>query len=220
MASWGRRRALCCGRKKGKGFPGYALVANAGERTVAAVDLTVFAVARQIGLEAAAGAVIAHPVRPAAYVLMPESGGIWEIDAAALRVARKMRLGGPAIGMRLAADGKSLWVLQARALVRLDGERLRVVQTIRLPGMAEDFDVSPDGRAAISFREDRRVVLVRLQTSAIEHTVAVETRAVGSALPGRRQACAGGQPCGSQSDDLGHGQRADGGAAAAAGRAR
>src|ERR1700684_2516346 len=89
----GTASALGCGRKKGKGFPGYALVASAGERAVAAVDLTVFAVAKQIGLESAAGAVIAHPVRPAAYVLMPESGGVWEIDAVRLVVARKTRLG-------------------------------------------------------------------------------------------------------------------------------
>src|SRR5580658_2836029 len=47
----GTAAALSCGRPKGKGFPGYALVANAGERAVAAVDLTVFAVVRQIGLE-------------------------------------------------------------------------------------------------------------------------------------------------------------------------
>jgi YVTN family beta-propeller protein len=172
----GTAAALGCGRRKGKGFPGYALVANAGERAVAAVDLTVFAVVRQIGLEAAAGAVIAHPVRHAAYVLIPESGGVWEIDAAKLAVARRTSLGGPAVGMRLAADGKSLWVLQARALVRLDGERLRVIQTIRLPGTAEDFDVSSDGRAAISFPDDRRVALVRLRTGAIEHTVAAETQ--------------------------------------------
>src|ERR1700722_8687399 len=85
----GTAAALGCGRRKGKGFPGYALVANAGERAVAAVDLTVFAVARQIGLEAAAGAVIAHPLRPAAYVLMPESGGAWEMVAGALKGAAK-----------------------------------------------------------------------------------------------------------------------------------
>ena len=181
---FGTAAALGCGRKKGRGFPGYALVASAGERALAAVDLTVFAVARQIGLEAAAGAVIAHPVRPAAYVLMPESGGVWEIDAAALTVARKTHLGGPAVGMRLSEDGKSLWVLQARALVRLDGERLRVAQTIRLQGTAEDFDVSSDGRAAISFRQDRRVALVRLNTGAIEHTVAMETQPTGVRFQG------------------------------------
>jgi YVTN family beta-propeller protein len=174
----GTAAALGCGRKKGKGFPGYALVANAGERAVAAVDLTVFAVARRIGLEAPAGAVIAHPARHAAYVLMPESGGVWEIDAAALAVARKTRLRGPAVGMRLSPDGQSLWVLQPRALVRMD-ERLRIIQTIKLPGTAEDFDVSLDGRAAISFGEDRRVAMVRLQTGAIEHTVAVETQPSG-----------------------------------------
>jgi len=180
----GTAAALGCGRIKGRGFPGYALVANAGERAVAVVDLTLFRMARRIGLEAAAGAVIAHPARHAAYVLMPESGGVWEINAAALAVARKTRLSGPAVGMRLAADGQSLWVLQARTLVRLESERLRVTQSIRLPGAAGEFDVSSDGRAAISFREDRRVALVRLDTGTIEHTVAVETQPSGVRFQG------------------------------------
>ena len=66
---------------------------------------------------------LSNPQRPGVYVLMPESGTVCEIDAAKLAVARKTRLGNPAVAMRLAADGKSLWVLQARALVRLEGSR-------------------------------------------------------------------------------------------------
>src|ERR1700691_3545269 len=81
-------------------------------------------------LDGAPGAVLANPLRPAVYVLMPESGAVCEIDAAKLAVARKTRLGNPAVAMRLAADGKSLWVLQPRALVRLEGSRLRAVQAI------------------------------------------------------------------------------------------
>src|ERR1017187_7361923 len=103
-----------CARHKSRGFPGYAFVANAGARTVAAVDLNAF--------------VLANPLRPGVYVLMPESGAVCEIDATKLAVVRTTRLGNPAVAMRLAADGKSLWVLQARALVRLEGNRLRAVE--------------------------------------------------------------------------------------------
>src|ERR1039457_1992443 len=102
-----------CARRRSRGFPGYALVANAGARTVAAVDLNSFVLARQIEMDSAPGAVLANPLRPGAYVLMPDSGAVCEIDAARLAVVRKTRLGNPAVAMRLAADGKSLWVLRS-----------------------------------------------------------------------------------------------------------
>jgi hypothetical protein len=154
-----------------RGFPGYAFVANAGARTVAAVDLNAFVLARQIGMDSAPGAVLANPLRPGVYVLMPESGAVCEIDAARLAVVRKTRPGNPAVAMRLAADGKSLWVLQARALVRLDSSRLRAVETIPLPGVAGDFDLTGDGRAAVGFPAERRLALVRLDTRSIVHLV-------------------------------------------------
>ena len=118
-----------CAHRRNRGFPGYAFVANAGARTVAAVDLNAFVLAKQIGLDAAPGAVLSNPQRPGVFVLMPESGGVCEIDAAKLAVVRKTHLAGPAAGMRLAADGKSLWVLQPRALVRLEGRGTRVITT-------------------------------------------------------------------------------------------
>jgi len=158
-----------CARRRSRGFPGYAFVANAGARTVAVVDLNAFVLAKQIGMESAPGAVLANPLRPGVYVLMPESGVVCEIDAARLAMIRKTRPGNPALAMRLAADGKSLWVLQARALVRLEGSRLRAVETIPLPGMAGDFDLTGDGRAAVGFPEERRLALVRLDTRTIEH---------------------------------------------------
>jgi YVTN family beta-propeller protein len=164
--------AAGCARRKGAGFPGYAFVANGGARSVAAVDLTRFAVVRQIGLDAAPADILAHPSRPAVFVLMPEIASVWEIDAAKLAPAVKTRLPGTALSMQLSADGKSLWVLQPRALVRLDCERLRPVQSIRLPGIAGSFDVSRDGRAAIGFPALSQVALARTDNGTIEHTVA------------------------------------------------
>ena len=167
----GTAAAVGCGPRKGSGFPGYAFVANAGSRSLAAVDLTRFALAKQIGLESAPGAVVRHPARPSAYVLLPETGGVCEIDAAALAIARRSRLGGPALSMRVSVDGESLWVLQPRALVRLD-RRLRAVQSIRLPGTAEGFDLSRDGRAAVTLPHERLLALARLDSGKIEHLAA------------------------------------------------
>lgn len=160
-----------CGLRKSRGFPGFAFVANAGGRTVAAVDLNAFVLARQIGLDGAPGAVLSNPLRPGVYVLLPESGAVCEIDALKLAVVRKTRLGGPALAMRPAADGKSLWVLQARTLVRLETTHLRDVESIALPGVAGDFDLTGDGRAAVVFRQERRLALVRLATRKIEHLI-------------------------------------------------
>jgi|HubBroStandDraft_1064217.scaffolds.fasta_scaffold71924_1 YVTN family beta-propeller protein len=160
-----------CRLRKSRGFPGFAFVANAGARTVAAVDLNAFVLAKQIGLDGAPGAVLSNPLWPGVFVLLPESGAVCEIDAAKLAVVRKTRLGNPAIGMRLAADGKSLWVLQARALVRLECSRLRPVEFVPLPGAAVDFDLTGDGRAAVAFGEEGHLALVRLRTGTVEHLI-------------------------------------------------
>src|SRR5579862_2618150 len=158
-----------CARRKGRGFPGYAFISDAGARTVSAVDLTSFVLARQIGMDAAPSAIVPSVLRPAAYVLIPETGAVCEIDAAKLAVVRKSRAGNPALSMRPDPDGKSLWILQLRALVRLDANHLRTAQSIALPGVAGDFDLTADGHAAVTFQQDRRIALIKLATGAIEH---------------------------------------------------
>jgi YVTN family beta-propeller protein len=161
-----------CGRRKGRGFPGYAFVANAGGRTVSAVDLTKFALAKRIAVEAAPGTVLPDSTRSTVYVLIPETGTVCRIDASTLNVTRKVRLGGPAVTMRSAPEGSYLWVLQTRSLVRLDQNHLRPVQSIRLPGAAADFDLSSNGRAAVTLPNDRQLALIRLDSGAIEHLCA------------------------------------------------
>jgi YVTN family beta-propeller protein len=160
-----------CAHRRSRGFAGYAFVANAGARTVAAVDLSAFVLAKQIGLDGAPGAILANPLHPGVFVLLPESGGICEIDAAKLAVSRKMSAGGPALAMRLAADAKTLWVLQPRALKRFALGNPKSIDTIRLPGAATDFDLSATGLAAVGLGDDRRIAIVRLQTRTVERVV-------------------------------------------------
>ena len=90
-------------------------------RGVAAIDLREFTLLRQIPLEGRPRAVIAHPGRAAVFVLIPENGTVCEIDAVTLSVKRRARPVQSAISMRLAGDGRSLWVLgrDPRALVRV-----------------------------------------------------------------------------------------------------
>src|SRR5947207_11556023 len=101
--------ALSCRRPPAIGFN--AFVANEEGRSIAAVDLTTFRVIRQIGIDGAPTAVISHELRPAVYCLTPQTGTVHEIDPADFVVRRKLRVAPSATSMRLAPDGRSLWIL-------------------------------------------------------------------------------------------------------------
>ncbi len=163
-----------CGRPKGTGYGGHAFVANRGGRSVAAVDLMRFAVARRIGLDAAPGQVLAGPAGKA-YVLAPDAGVIYEIDAARLEISRTARLGMPASGMRTAPGGEALWALcsQAHCLVEVPLAGFRPGRRLHLPAPAADFDINRDGVAAFSFPAEGRIGFARLGASSVEATVAV-----------------------------------------------
>ena len=165
---FGSLAALACGRRRATGFPGYAFVANAGEPSVAAVDLTDFSVVRQIRLDAAPSGVIAHGERRSVYVLMPQNATIFEIDAAGLAVKRKLSLKGTAISMRLAPGGADLWVLcrSPHALVRVALDRFQATLRVKLPAEPADFDLSSDGLAAAAvFTEAQSVGFLDLAKS-------------------------------------------------------
>jgi YVTN family beta-propeller protein len=183
--------AVSCGRRRATGFPGYAFVVNQGGRSVAAVDLTGFRVARQIRLERAPSALNAHPLRGTVYVLAPEGGTILEIGAVELAVKRKLSLGGTAVAMRMSPDGRSLWVLcQApHALVRVALDRFVVASRLKLPAAPEDFDFTHDGLlAAAAFPEARSVALFDLEKNRVVRIVPAgdDARAVRFRSDGRQ----------------------------------
>lgn len=154
-----------CWRPRATGFPGYAFVANAGERSVAAVDLTKFSVTRQIQLEAAPAQVLAHSGQRRVYALAPQNATLYEIDAVDLAVKRKLSLGGTAVSMRLEPGEQALWVLcrSPHALIRvpLGHPKLQSASRLKLPGEPEDFDLSRDGRlAVVSLPQMRSVALI------------------------------------------------------------
>ncbi|MGO9011118.1 MAG: YncE family protein [Bryobacteraceae bacterium] len=171
MASAG---VLACGRRKATAYPGYCFVANRQGRNVAVVDLSRFRVRKQIGLDAAPVAVIAHPKKPIAYALAPANGTLYELDAATLAVSRRMRAGSTAVEMRLAPDGKALWILyrDPPALVEAPLDSLKATRRIRLNSAAAGFDLSVDGRAAAACRQDKTIVLAQLDAGRVERTIA------------------------------------------------
>jgi YVTN family beta-propeller protein len=168
----GSAATVGCWHRRATGFPGYAFVANGGEHSVAAVDLTKFSVARQIQLEAAPNQVVARQEQRQVYALAPQSATIYEIDAADLAVKRKLSLGGTGVAMRLAPGDNALWVLcrSPHMLLRvpLGLEKFQAASRVKLPGEPEDFDLSRDGRlAVVSLPQMRSVALIDLTKPAL-----------------------------------------------------
>jgi len=173
--------SLGCRKRRGTGFPGYALVATPEVQAVTAVDLTRFALAGHIRLSSAPRALAVHPARRVAWALIPENGLVQELDVAALRPGRKLQLSRSAFAMRLAPDGESLWVLcrDPRQLVAVDAANFQRRARIGLPGEPRDFDLSPDGRwAAISLAAGA-VVFVDLAAGRAQRPLEFGFRAAG-----------------------------------------
>ena len=184
--------------RKARGYPGYAFVANQAGRSVSAVNLWRFTLAAQIPLEAAPGAILAHPARGAVYVLCPESGTVCEIGSAPIGIRRRTRPGRTALSMRLAGDGSALWVLcrEPRALVRVPLDSFRPAERIPLPHEPADFELDrrPEARmAAVSFTSEPAVALFPLAARPVSATLPFPTppRIVGFRSDGKHLLVAG-----------------------------
>jgi YVTN family beta-propeller protein len=134
-------------------------VANEGDHSITAVNLSHFSVQRKITLDAAPTAVIAPPEGHRVFVLTPENGAVVEIDARKLAISRRASTGGRALRMRLAPDARSLWILMhdPPGLIRFDVNEWRAVSRIRLPEAPLEFDVSATA-AAVSLRQAVAIV--------------------------------------------------------------
>jgi DNA-binding beta-propeller fold protein YncE len=143
--------ALACGHKKATGFRGLCFVANQAGRSVAVLDLTRFRVRMQIALDAEPTAILAHPTQPKVYVLAPDAGTVYEIDAVKLQVTGRAKAGNRAIEMRLGPKADALWVLyrDPAGLVQFPIDSLRAGARIQTPP-PDNFDLNDDGNAAIA----------------------------------------------------------------------
>ena len=186
-----------CRKPKATRFPGYCFVANQDGRSVAVVDLSSFRVRKQIHLDAAPTVVLRHPQHPKVFVLAPQGGTVYEIDAASLAVSRTARAGSQAVDMQVSPRGDALWVLyrDPAALVEVPLDSLRPTRRIRLSEPPDGFDLSSDNQAAIASRQDRRIVIASLTSAAIERTIAAgaEPSIVRFQLDGK-QLIAGSRP--------------------------
>ena len=166
--------AASCAHRKATGYLGYCFIADQIGRSVAVVDLSRFAVRGRIALDAAPGVVIPHPSQSKVFVLAPETGTVYEIDAATLAVSRRVRAGSRAVSAQMAPRRDALWVLyrEPAALVEFPLGSLKPARRVRLPEPPDGFDLSVKDQAAIAIRQSRSIVLASLSTGAIERTIA------------------------------------------------
>ena len=183
--------SLSCRRPPYVGFD--VFVANHDGRSVAAVDLTTFRVRREAGIDGNPTAIISHGRRPAIYVLTPQTGTVHELDPVSLSLRRKSRVAPAAICMRLATDGKSLWILSSEALVQLDLAGFRPGASIKLPAIPEDFDLTPE-YAAISFPSEGAFAIAALSSARVERMESVgrKARIIRFHADGRQVICGNG----------------------------
>ena len=167
---------LACTRRKAQGFSGYAFVANQEGRAVAAVDLTVFAVARHIRIDGEPTAVAASSATGRVYALTPENGTVHEIHSGNLTFSRKLQVANSALTMRLSPSGEYLYVLanSPKRLIRVALETLRTDFQVNLPATPVDFDLDTARGAmlAISYGPQRSIGLVEASPKLSHETIA------------------------------------------------
>ena len=152
-----------CGRKKATGFPGYALVSTAGENSLAVVDLTVFQLVRQIGLEAAPAMVLS--ASESSFAMTPETGSVHVIDRALTRVSSH-RLADELSAIQLTPDEKRLLAISSasREVILVDSASMKVIRRHKLEGPPTSLDVALTSYAAVSTGSQGAVELFHLET--------------------------------------------------------
>src|SRR5581483_473191 len=106
LALTGLAVTSACASKKGTGFRGYALISNAGDASLAVVDLTEFRLVRAIPLRAPASETVLGR-EGQTFALTPSTGSVHMIDSA-LRVVKSRRFSGNLSAMCLSPDGTAL----------------------------------------------------------------------------------------------------------------
>jgi YVTN family beta-propeller protein len=156
-----------CGRRRATGYPGYCFIAV--HEALAVVDLATFRTTRPVRLDAAPSAILPHPRLARVFALAADAGTLYEVDAVALRVTRRMRAGSRAVGML--PGHNALWVLyrDPAILVEIPLDSLRPRRHIRLPVAPDDFDLSGN-QAAIASRSLGGVMFADLDHARIERT--------------------------------------------------
>src|SRR5581483_5940683 len=135
-----------CGRRKGTGFQGYALVSNAGDHGLAVVDLTQFRLVRPIPLGAPASQAVTGP-RGQTFALTPSTGTVHLIDTN-LRVVKSRKFAATLLAMCLSPDSEVLMAIapDARELIIAKATSLDVLAKHKLGAEPSAVHVPPPPR--------------------------------------------------------------------------
>ncbi len=139
-----------CGRRKGAGFEGYALISNAGDRSLAVVDLTQFRLLRAIPLgEPASNVLLGRDGE--SFVLTPTTGSI-HVLGPDLQIEKSRRISNSLSKICLSPDGKSLIGIapDARELIIADARSLGVLSRHKLQREPANISVPPAPKAGES----------------------------------------------------------------------
>lgn len=157
-----------CGRGRATGYPGYALIAAAGENSVASVDLNNFQLVRKLPLKAPPSSIVAGVEN--AYVLTPSNGIVHIVVPDRLTRSGSIRLSDQADLIELTPDGKHIVAISsaAREVIVADLSVRKVVKRVKLEEAPAGFDLclTPDGKrlyAAVSSGAGKSVDLVDLK---------------------------------------------------------
>lgn len=189
LACSGLSLLTACRRAKATGYPGYALIATSGDKSLGVVDLTSFSLKPAIPLGAAPTAVVPHPSGDRSYILTPSTGSVHLIDNQ-LRRAASRRLADVLSELRITPDGKRVVAVSpgTRELIEADPASLRVLGRHKLSAEPIGLDVAISGKVAVSTGAHRYVELIDLttgrhtQTSMLGEIGAVRFRGDGQTL--------------------------------------
>ncbi|MBV9767208.1 MAG: hypothetical protein JOZ48_20375 [Acidobacteriaceae bacterium] len=156
--------ASSCGRKKGTGYSGYALIATSGDDSLAVVDLTAFRLLDPIPLGASPTAVVPGGPAGQSYTLTPSTGSVHILNADLKRVSTR-KLADEISGIRTTLDGKRLLAIaKSRQLIEADATSLQVLRRNKLDGEPVDMDIGQGGYVAVSTGNQGTVELFALGT--------------------------------------------------------
>lgn len=132
-----------CGRKKGTGYAGYALIATSGDESLAVVDLTAFRLLKPVFLGAPPTRVATSPLDGRNYVLTGSTGSVHVIDGSLKRALSK-RVSGDLSDFRVVPNGKGIVAITAvsRELLELDATSLSVIRRHKIEAQPIAMDVS------------------------------------------------------------------------------
>lgn len=163
--------ASACGRKKGTGYPGYALIATSGDNSLAVVDLTAFRLLKLIPLGASPAEVINDSGTGHTYVLTPSSGSVHLIDGS-LRQVLSRKLADELSHLQMLPNGHRLVATAAdsQELIEADPVSLKIVRRHKLGAKPIGLEVSSRFCGAVTEGEQSTVELLDIESGKWSRT--------------------------------------------------